>query len=88
MEEVILGKYYNTDTANLLKYKVEVEDLTNGYTRYNMMGLYSRERSKDYFVFHRKVSIDSGKNVIDDISYIRPITKEVAVRFREYVEFP
>lgn len=87
MKELVDGKVYNTDTAFLVKFKSEEEDLTNGYTRYALRSLYYRERGNDWFIYNKKVSVDNMSNVIDVIEYITPVSDEVARDFRSYVEY-
>ena len=87
MKELVDGKVYNTDTAVLVKFKSEVEDLTNGYTRFISRGLYYRGKKDDWFIYNKKVSVDSRLQVIDVIEYITPATDDIARDFRSYVEY-
>ena len=81
MKDIVFGKVYDTKSAYLAKERIVTEDLGGGYTRYKIVRLYIRERSKDFFLYICRESTDNGSKIIDICEYIKPVTEEYARSF-------
>ena len=82
MKDYIDGKIWNTDSAKLVKYVVDVEDLGDGYTRYTQKSLMMRARDRDYFMWVVKVSTDRWCGILDKSEYLVPVSEDYVKSFR------
>lgn len=84
MKELINNRTYNTDasTSILVKCAVDVEDLSNGYTRYSIRKVYFKSGDDEYFLYVNRTTIKRTCDVFDVQEYIVPVTKDWVRKFR------
>lgn len=82
MKDYINGKVYCSDTARMLRYYIDVEELGEGYTRYSTRSLMKRARDDEYFVYVMKVTTDGAARILDKIEWIVPVSEDYARKFR------
>lgn len=83
MKDYVNGKVLNTDSAVLVKYVMDEEDLGDGYKRYTVRRLMRRPREKDYFLYVEKVATDRWCGILDRSEYVVPVSDDVVQSFRK-----